>query len=30
MEWYKNKRDFHQKQWELAQDGGKEKAAAKL
>ena len=28
MEWYKDKKDFHNKQWELEQDSGKEKAAA--
>ena len=25
--WYENKMAFHYKQWELAQDSGKEKAA---
>ena len=28
MEWYKNKKEFHYKQWELSQDSNKEKAAA--
>jgi len=27
MEFYKTKRDFHYKQWELAQEAGKEKTA---
>ena len=27
MEWHKTKRDFHHKQWEIAQDSGKEKTA---
>ena len=27
MEFYKTKRDFHHKQWELAQEAGKEKTA---
>lgn len=28
MNWYKEKMEFHKLQWELAHDGGKDKAAA--
>ncbi len=27
MSWYKDKADFHHKQWEVARDAGKTKAA---
>jgi len=27
MDWYKDKRDFHHKEWNIAQDTGKERAA---
>ena len=28
MTYYKNKSDFHRKEWKIAQDAGKKKAAA--
>ena len=28
MTYYQNKSDFHHKEWQIAQDAGKEKAAA--